>query len=81
VSARYTLSGSDLEVQAGYDFRRTASFTIGPYVGMNVGSYTHFRERADWRRGDADIDLAYWGRATHEWVVLGARGTFTTASW
>jgi hypothetical protein len=82
LGARYNLSGSDLEFQAGCDLRQSASYTLGPYVGVRVGRYAHFSEHAEFRGGQVDdADLATFGKATHAWIALGVRGTLTTALW
>ncbi len=71
-------SGYDFDFQVGGDIPMTGPLTIGPYVGLRVGTFRHFRTMCG-SRGCAvtDVDIPDANRAAHEWLTFGVRGGFT----
>ena len=73
-----TFDGYGVDLQAGGDFRVGQKWTVGPYVGLRVGTYTHIFSYPAWRGASREsTDLSYEDLAIHAWVTLGVRGTFT----
>jgi hypothetical protein len=56
----------------------TGPSTIGPYVGLRVGTFGHFTTMCGYRGCSlTDVDIPDANRATHEWLTFGGRGAFT----
>jgi hypothetical protein len=60
------LSGLELMVQGGADFRLGPNLALGPFVALSVGRFSS---------GDV-FDLPGVDKAWHEWVQVGAKLTF-----
>jgi hypothetical protein len=74
-----SLQGYGIDLQAGGDFRIARHWTIGPYVGLRIGTYTHMTSYASWRgASERTTDIPRENQALHEWLVLGVRGTFSS---
>lgn len=70
-SSDLTLSGWLFGVQVGGDIRVTPFMTLGPFVGLRVGTYSSGSSSG--RSADIPDDM----QATHGWVLFGVRGAFT----
>lgn len=70
-------NGYDFDFQVGGDIQVTDRTTIGPYVGLRLGTFRHFRTTCG-SRGCivTDVDIPDANRASHEWLTFGVRGTF-----
>ncbi len=58
-----------LDLQAGADYRVSASFAVGPYVMYSLGRYS----------GGSDGGVSFSGSANttmHQWLGIGVRGTY-----
>lgn len=56
-------------LQAGVDFGVTRRLGLGPFVSFSIGQYSSAAS------GEQDLEIRE--SAAHEWLTLGARGTFT----
>jgi hypothetical protein len=75
-----SLSGYAVDLQAGGDFRTSSRWTVGPYLGLRIGTYRHTDFYAFWRGASPQsVDISYEDQAVHEWVTIGVRGTFTVS--
>lgn len=71
--------GYDLDLQIGSDTRVSRSWTLGPYASARVGTYEHLSLDPHWRGGSpSEVDLSFSDLAMHEWLTIGARGTFAS---
>jgi len=62
-----------LRLQGGVDWSVGDSFSIGPVVSLSVGKYTGYTSSyTDQPNMSGDIPFP----ATHEWLTIGAKGTF-----
>jgi hypothetical protein len=69
-SGDFTLSGYELGVQVGGDYKVTPQFGVGPFIGLSLGQYTSLSASGD--AGPApSIDTKM-----HEWFTIGVRGVF-----
>ena len=66
-----TLTGLDLDLQVGGDYRLAPFLTLGPYVGLRLGNYDSGSS------GGSSADIPDANQATHGWLTFGARGAFT----
>ena len=72
-------NGYDVDLQVGGDLPLTGASTLGPYVGLRIGTFRHF-----WTQCGAygctgattDVDIPDENRAAHEWLTIGVRGAF-----
>ena len=77
-SRKTNLAGYDLDLQVGGSIRVTRMLTIGPYVGLRIGTYGHFGFSSTCRGcSDDEFEIPDASQATHEWLVIGAHGAFT----
>lgn len=70
-SSDATIAGWQFGVQAGGDVRVSPFMTLGPFVGLRVGTYSSVSS------GGRSADVPDDQQATHGWVLFGLRGTFT----
>jgi hypothetical protein len=68
-SGDFTLSGYELGVQVGGDYKVTPQFGVGPFIGLSVGQYTSVS-------GSGDVQAPSIDTKTHEWFTIGVRGVF-----
>ena len=69
------LSFSGLEfanLQGGADFRLAPNIGVGPFLSFSLGQYSSCSSEVD----GSDLDCEVEDSTMHEWIVLGARGTF-----
>jgi hypothetical protein len=76
LSADTTFTGWDFEFQVGGDIRVTPFMTIGPYVGLRLGTFGHASFSGDVST-PVDADIPDANQAMHGWWTLGARASFT----
>ncbi|HMJ10422.1 MAG TPA: hypothetical protein VK524_03395 [Polyangiaceae bacterium] len=55
-------------LQAGGDFKISDAVGLGPFVSFSLGQYSTF--------GFGDSSESFEKKAMHEWLTIGARGTF-----
>jgi hypothetical protein len=73
-SEQTTASGLEFaRLGAGFDWRASTVFGIGPLVEFAVGRYTHSKTEVD---GVTTFDGSIEEGGTHAWVTLGFRGVF-----
>jgi hypothetical protein len=72
-----THSGWDFEIQVGGDVRMTSFLTLGPYLGLRVGTFGHVRASGGTLSGPIDQAIPDSLQATHGWWLFGVRGAFT----
>lgn len=71
-----TYKGPELDFDAGGDFRVNPGFTIGPFVGLRVGTYDSVSATdSTGLSGSADVPSDQ--QTTHGWFMFGFRGAFT----
>jgi hypothetical protein len=56
-------------LQGGADFKLTRALSVGPFVDLSWGRYTGVTV-------DGERIAGVPGYATHEWLTIGAKGTF-----
>lgn len=72
-------SGYDFDLQVGGDFPLTGAWTLGPYVGLRMGTFRHFYTKCGaygCAGSTTDVDIPDENRAPHEWLTVGVRGVF-----
>lgn len=81
VSQKNTITGRGFEfinLQGGVDFPLAPNFGLGPFLSFSVGQYSKASTDCSGTgcdptdSGSQDID----NKAMHEWLTIGARGTF-----
>lgn len=77
VSMEVTLTGYELGLQAGGDFRVSDGFAVGPYVGLTFGQFNRAKLSATINGQSASDSGSIDEKAWHEWLSFGLRGTFT----
>jgi hypothetical protein len=55
---------------AGADVRVSRTFGVGPFLGLDFGSYAHEHQEAN----NTTVDQSIPSTALHEWLTLGVRG-------
>jgi outer membrane protein W len=60
-------------LQAGLDLRVAPAFTLGPFLGLSLDEYTHYKLTRDTYTA---FDGAIHPRGFHEWPTVGVKGTF-----
>jgi hypothetical protein len=69
-SGDLTLSGYELGLQLGGDYKVTPQFAVGPFIGFSLGQYTSLSFSGDF--GSAPE----FDKKMHEWFTIGIRGMF-----
>lgn len=71
-----TFSGWEIaNLQGGVDFRLVPAFTLGPFVSVSFDEFTH--SSIDFHSSTFPSSSGSIGsKALHEWITLGAKGTF-----
>jgi hypothetical protein len=71
VSESGSISGLEfLNLQGGADFQVASAFTVGPFLSLSLAQYSSVYDPA--ANSSADIT----NKALHEWITIGAKGTF-----
>lgn len=68
-SGDFTLSGYELGLQVGGDYKVTPQFGVGPFIGFSLGQYTSVSVSGDAQKPEFDQKM-------HEWFTIGVRGVF-----
>lgn len=76
-SMERTHSGWDFELQVGGDVRMTPFLTIGPFIGLRVGTFGHVSASGTALSGPIDQAIPDSLQGTHGWWLFGVRGAFT----
>jgi hypothetical protein len=71
-----TFKGLEFNFEAGGDFRTGPIFTLGPFVGLHVGTYDS-ASATDSSLGSTSRDIPSSQQTTHGWLAFGIRGAFT----
>lgn len=71
------LSGPELLLQGGLDFRVEDSFSVGPYASATVGQYVGDRIKCDPDFPGCPEAASLDGSGFHSWLGVGLRGTYT----
>jgi hypothetical protein len=69
-SGDFTLSGFELGLQLGGDYKVSPQFGVGPFVGFSVGQFTSLSAS-----GDAGTAPEF-DKKMHEWFTIGIRGVY-----
>jgi hypothetical protein len=79
-SRKVGASGFDFDFQVGGDFPLSDLLTIGPYVGLRVGTFGHYSMKCGWRScvgARTEYDIPDESSTTHGWLTIGLRGAVT----
>ncbi|HEX9398878.1 MAG TPA: outer membrane beta-barrel protein [Anaeromyxobacter sp.] len=72
LSQTTTLTGYDLSLQAGGDYKVNDKFSVGPYLQISIAQYGHGETKGD--LGDASGSIT--DKALHQWLGFGVAGKF-----
>jgi outer membrane protein W len=73
VSQDTTLKGLEfLNLQGGADFQAASAFTVGPFLSLSLGQYASLSTSGPLANLSGSLD----NKALHEWITIGAKGTF-----
>lgn len=75
VAGDVTLSGVDFDFQVGGDFRISRTFTMGPFLGLRVGTYDSASVSTA-GASSSSVDIPGASQAMHGWLTFGLRGVF-----
>jgi hypothetical protein len=70
-----TLGGPELTLQAGLDFELEPGLGVGPYVSASVGQYV--TDSYDCDQVTCPTGSSVNGSATHAWLGVGVRGSYS----
>ncbi len=69
----WTFSGFEFPLlEGGVDFALSPNFSLGPYVSVSLGQFTHANVDVD---GGPSVSYGLNGQTWHGWVQLGVKGT------
>jgi hypothetical protein len=72
-----SLSGLQfLNLQLGADYAESPRFSVGPYLGVSLGSYFFFSKEVNAEDQTLETSGNIPKAAVHEWVTFGVRGRF-----
>jgi hypothetical protein len=69
--AKFTLSGWEVGLQVGGDYKLNEQFSVGPYLTYSFGQYTSRSVSLPAAAGNPPIDL---GSTSHSWLGIGVMG-------
>jgi hypothetical protein len=70
--------GWNFLLQAGGDIRLSPHFSLGPFVGLNVGEYLNYNFSATGY--STALSGGFTNQALHEWFLIGVRLVFDSSS-
>jgi hypothetical protein len=76
-ASRLDFNGAELNIEIGGDFRVSRIFTLGPFVGVQLGSFYSWSGSGWDSSANGSHDITDAQQTIHGWVLLGIHGAFT----
>jgi hypothetical protein len=76
-ASRLDFNGAELNIGVGGDFRVTRIFTLGPFVGLQLGTFYSWSGSGWDSAANGSHDIPNGEQTVHGWVLLGIHGAFT----